>query len=221
MYGTGSHPAQLSSYAHACGLMPRNLFLKCGILRALRMGHVKRTLALVFGLAAVLLFAPIARADFPGGKSPYRDLAPLSHAPGVTPADGGDEHGDDGAHDGSHAGDGSASSDKHNDTDDDEACDAQDHDDDQGDDHDGQDAPAQAPAQAQGHDADDGDEGCPGDTGNQPGSNPGTNPGTGDQGPSTQSVPSGMSPWLWLLLIVIAGAATSTAYVLRRRMKAR
>src|SRR5436190_1763728 len=106
MYGTGSHPAQLSSYAHACGLMPRNLFLKCGILRALRMGHVKRTLALVFGLAAVLLFAPIARADFPGGKSPYRDLAPLSHAPGVTPADGGDEHGDDGAHDGSHAGDG-------------------------------------------------------------------------------------------------------------------
>src|SRR5207249_5627534 len=152
MYGTGSHPAQLSSYAHACGLMPRNLFLKCGILRALRMGHVKRTLALVFGLAAVLLFAPIARADFPGGKSPYRDLAPLSHAPGVTPADGGDEHGDDGAHDGSHAGDGSASSDKHNDTDDDEACDAQDHDD-QGDDHDGQDAPAQAPAQAQGHDA--------------------------------------------------------------------
>src|SRR5213078_1105147 len=197
MYGTGSHPAQLSSYAHACGLMPRNLFLKCGILRALRMGHVKRTLALVFGLAAVLLFAPIARADFPGGKSPYRDLAPLSHAPGVTPADGGDEHGDDGAHDGSHAGDGSASSDKHNDTDDDEACDAQD------------------------HDADDGDEGCPGDTGNQPGSNPGTNPGTGDQGPSTQSVPSGMSPWVWLLLIVIAGAATSTAYVLRRRMKAR
>src|SRR5207249_1103149 len=82
MYGTGSHPAQLSSYAHACGLMPRNLFLKCGILRALRMGHVKRTLALVFGLAAVLLFAPIARADFPGGKSPYRDLAPLSRAPG-------------------------------------------------------------------------------------------------------------------------------------------
>src|SRR5213592_1059554 len=186
MYGTGTHPAQLSSYAHACGLMPRNLFLKCDILRALRMGHVKRTLALVFGLAAVLLFAPIARADFPGGKSPYRDLAPLSHAPGVTPADGGHEH-----------------------------------DDDQGDDHDGQDAPAQAPAQAQGHDADDGDEGCPGDTGNQPGSNPGTNPGTGDQGPSTQSVPSGMSPWLWLLLIVIAGAATSTAYVLRRRMKAR
>src|SRR5207249_1103150 len=46
-------------------------------------------------------------------------------------------------------------------------------------------------------------------------------PGTGDQGPSTQSVPSGMSPWVWLLLIVIAGAATSTAYVLRRRMKAR
>src|SRR5216110_3072691 len=205
MYGTGSHPAQLSSYAHACGLMPRNLFLKCGILRALRMGHVKRTLALVFGLAAVLLFAPIARAD----------------SPGVTPADGGDEHGDDGDHDGSHASDGSASSDKHNGTDDDEACDAQDHDDDQGDDHDGQDAPAQAPAQAQGHDADDGDEGCPGDTGNQPGSNPGTNPGTGDQGPSTQSVPSGMSPWVWLLLIVIAGAATSTAYVLRRRMKAR
>src|SRR5437773_5642705 len=90
MYGTGSHTAQLSSYAHACGLMPRNLFLKCGILRASRMGHVKRTLALVFGLAAVLLFAPIARADFPGGKSPYRDLAPLRHAPGVAPAAGGD-----------------------------------------------------------------------------------------------------------------------------------
>src|SRR5438552_1419642 len=197
MYGTGSHPAQLSSYAHACGLMPRNLFLKCGILRALRMGHVKRTLALVFGLAAVLLFAPIARADFPGGKSPYRDLAPLSHAPGVTPADGGDEHGDDGAHDGSHAGDGSASSDKHNDTDDDEACDAQDHDDDQGDDHDGQDALAQAPANAQGHDPDDGDEGCPGDTGNQPRSNPGTNPRTGDQAPSNQSVPPGMSTPVW------------------------
>src|SRR5256884_3669717 len=107
MYGTGSHPAQLSSYAHACGLMPRNLFLKCGILRASRMGHVKRTLALVFGLAAVLLFAPIARADFPGGKSPYRDLAPLSHAPGVAPADGGGEQGD--AHDGSHANHGSGS----------------------------------------------------------------------------------------------------------------
>ncbi len=200
MYGTGSHPAQLSSYAHACGLMPRNLFLKCGILRASRMGHVKRTLALVFGLAAVLLFAPIARADFPGGKSPYRDLAPLSHAPGV------------------HANHGSGSSDKHNGTDDDETCDAQDHDDDQGEDHDGQDAPAQAPAQAHGQDADDG---CPGDTGN--GSNPGTNPGTnpGDQGPSTQSVSSGASAWLWLLLIVIAGAAASTAYVLRRRMKAR
>src|SRR5947199_352283 len=105
MYGTGSHPAQLSSYAHACGLMPRNLFLKCGILRASRMGHVKRTLALVFGLAAVLLFALIARADFPGGKSPYRDLAPLSHAPGVAPADGGDEQGD--ANDGSHANHGS------------------------------------------------------------------------------------------------------------------
>src|SRR5213080_3161031 len=196
MYGTGSHPAQLSSYAHACGLMPRNLFLKCGILRALRMGHVKRTLALVFGLAAVLLFAPIARADFPGGKSPYRDLAPLSHAPGVAPADGGDEQGD--ANDGSHANHGSGSSDKHNGTDDDETCDAQDHDD-------GQDA----------------DDGCPGDTGN--GSNPGTNPGTnpGDQGPSTQSVSSGASAWLWLLLIVIAGAAASTAYVLRRRMKAR
>ena len=216
MYGTGSHPAQLSSYAHACGLMPRNLFLKCGILRASRMGHVKRTLALVFGLAAVLLFAPIARADFPGGKSPYRDLAPLSHAPGVAPADGGDEQGD--ANDGSHANHGSGSSDKHNGTDDDETCDAQDHDDDQGEDHDGQDAPAQAPAQAHGHDADDG---CPGDTGN--GSNPGTNPGTnpGDQGPSTQSVSSGASAWLWLLLIVIAGAAASTAYVLRRRMKAR
>src|SRR2546430_17372001 len=108
MYGTGSHTAQLSSYAHACGLMPRNLFLKCGILRASRMGHVKRTLALVFGLAAVLLFAPIARADFPGGKSPYRDLAPLSHAPGVAPADGGDEQGD--ANDGSHAHHGSGSS---------------------------------------------------------------------------------------------------------------
>src|SRR5437773_6653156 len=121
MYGTGSHPAQLSSYAHACGLMPRNLFLKCGILRASRMGHVKRTLALVFGLAAVLLFAPIARADFPGGKSPYRDLAPLSHAPGVTPTDGGDEQGD--ANDGSHANHGSGSSDKHNGTDDDETCD--------------------------------------------------------------------------------------------------
>src|SRR5438046_9879619 len=119
MYGTGSHPAQLSSYAHACGLMPRNLFLKCGILRALRMGHVKRTLALVFGLAAVLLFAPIARADFPGGKTPYRDLAPLSHAPGVTRADGGEEHGDDGDHDGSHASAGSASSDQHKHTDDD------------------------------------------------------------------------------------------------------
>src|SRR5947207_13477888 len=103
MYGTGSHPAQLSSYAHACGLMPRNLFLKCGILRASRMGHVKRTLALVFGLAAGLLFAPIARADFAGGKSPYRDLAPSTHAPGVTPADGGDEPGADGGHARPHA----------------------------------------------------------------------------------------------------------------------
>src|SRR5206468_12829416 len=45
MYGTGSHTAQLSSYAHAWGLMPRNLFLNCGILRASRTGPVKRTLA--------------------------------------------------------------------------------------------------------------------------------------------------------------------------------
>src|SRR5437763_5203045 len=99
-YATCSHPAQLSSYAHACGLMPRNLFLKCGILRALRMGHVKRTLALVFGRAAVLLFAPIARADFPGGKSPYQALARRGNAPGVTPAAGGEEHGAEGANDG-------------------------------------------------------------------------------------------------------------------------
>src|SRR5206468_2640074 len=129
MYGTGSHTAQLSSYAHACGLMPRNLFLKCGILRALRMGHVKRTLALVFGLAAVLLFAPIARADFPGGKSPYRDLAPLSHAPGVAPADGGDERGD--ANEGSHAKHGSGSSWQQHSTDDAETCEGQEHVDDQ------------------------------------------------------------------------------------------
>src|SRR5438552_18121485 len=63
------------------------------------MGHVKRTLALILGLAAVLLFAPVARADFHGGKSPYRDAAPLGHASGMQPADG--EHdGDGGDHDG-------------------------------------------------------------------------------------------------------------------------
>ena len=51
-------------------------------------GTLKRTLALVLGLAAVLLFAPVARADFHGGKSPYRDAAPLGHASGMQPADG-------------------------------------------------------------------------------------------------------------------------------------
>src|SRR5439155_1560837 len=43
-------------------------------------GTLKRTLALVLGLAAVLLFAPVARADFHGGKSPYRDAASLGPA---------------------------------------------------------------------------------------------------------------------------------------------
>src|SRR5437016_10965273 len=62
-------------------------------------GTLKRTLALVLGLAAVLLFAPVARADFHGGKSPYRDAAPLGHASGMQPADG--EHDGDGDdHDG-------------------------------------------------------------------------------------------------------------------------
>src|SRR5437016_13161749 len=55
-------------------------------------GTLKRTLALVLGLAAVLLFAPVARAVFHGGKSRYRDAAPLDQPSGMQP--------DDDAHDG-------------------------------------------------------------------------------------------------------------------------
>ncbi len=161
-------------------------------------GTLKRTLALVLGLAAVLLFAPVARADFHGGKSPYRDAAPLGHASGMQPADGehdgdGDDHDGDAndqgdSHD--HSGDSGSHGEHDNDTDD--------------------------------HDSDDqgtGDEtpGSGSDNGNQPGTNPGT-----PSGPSTQSVGSNPGVWLWVLLVVIAGAAVSTAYVLRRRkMRAR
>src|SRR2546430_384864 len=90
------------------------------------MGHVKRTLALILGLAAVLLFAPVARADFHGGKSPYRDAAPLGHASGIAPADGehdgdGDDHDGDAndqgdSHD--HSGDSGSHGEHDNETDD-------------------------------------------------------------------------------------------------------
>ena len=57
---------------------------------------MKATLALVLGLAAVLLFAPAARADVHAAKSPYGShvVAALGHAFGLTPAngDGGDDH---------------------------------------------------------------------------------------------------------------------------------
>jgi len=130
---------------------------------------VKRTLALILGLAAVLLFAPVARADFHGGKSPYRDAAALlGPNSDIKPADGdhdgGDDHDGD-ANDGSHHDDGSGASDGQDDHDDNE---------------------------------------------------------TSCEGPTTQSVPSNASLWLWVLLVVIAGAAVSTVYVLRRRrMRAR
>ena len=159
---------------------------------------MKRTLALVLGLAAVLLFAPVARADFHGGKSPYRDVASLGHASGMQPADG--EHDGDGD---DHDGDANDPGDSHDDSGDSGS---------QGE-HD---------SETDDHDSDDqgtGDEnpGSGSDNGNQPGTNPGT-----PSGPSTQSVGSNSGVWLWVLLVVIAGAAVSTAYLLRRRkMRAR
>ena len=156
---------------------------------------MKRTLALILGLAAVLLFAPVARADFHGGKSPYRDAAALlgPHSD-IKPADGEHDQGDGDDHDGDasdqgdshdHSGDSGSHGEHDNESDDSDS-------DDQG--------------------TGDNNPGSGSDNGNQPGTNPGT-----PAGPSTQSVPSNSGVWLWVLLVVIAGAAVTTAYVLRRR----
>ncbi len=220
LYGTGSRSAQLLVHVQGCSLSLRNIFPGCDILRPPRMGHVKRTLALVLGLAAVLLFAPVARADFHGGKSPYRDLAgPLGHASDIKPADGEHDHDDGDDHDGDDH-DGDANDGSHHDEDGNDSSDdheaADDHDDDQANDHD--DGDQNETADDDGSTAGGNNPGSGTDDGTQPGTNPVTPPA----GPSTQSVPSNPTVWLWLLLVVIAGAAVTTAYVLRRRrMRAR
>src|SRR6267143_3894262 len=227
-YGIGSHSAQLSVRVCQWPLNRRNVFATSGILRRPRMGPVKRTLALVLGLAAVLLFAPVARADSHDGKSPYRDVAGLlGHASGMQPADGEQGQGDGDHHDGeandeSHHADGQDASDGHGDS--------HEHDgNDSSDDHDGDSSGSDGEHDG---DSDDGssdsgsdDNGTAGGdnpgSGNGNGNQPGTNPGT-PTGPTTQSVPANSGLWLWVLLVVIAGAAVTTAYVLRRRrMRAR
>lgn len=56
-------------------------------------GNLKRVLALILALAALLVFAPVARADIEGGAHPYWDIvSPAADGVVVTPAD---DDGDD------------------------------------------------------------------------------------------------------------------------------
>src|SRR5713226_2021020 len=94
-YEKGIHTADLESSVKECTIKRRNVFPAWDILRTPRMGPMKATLALVLGLAAVLLFAPAARADVHAAKSPYRDhVAALGHDFGglKNADDGGDDH---------------------------------------------------------------------------------------------------------------------------------
>src|SRR5216684_1207154 len=214
-YEKGIHTADLEFSVKECTIKRRNVFPGWDILRTPRMGPMKATLALVLGLAAVLLFAPAARADLHAAKSPYRDhVAALGHDFGglKNADDGGDDH--EGSDD-NHEHEGSEGSGQHGD----------------GHDHGGDDSASDGDHEDDGSDLDDhdSDDGGSDDGGTAPGggSTGGTNPGPGTPpgetpttptGPSTQATPGGIGLWLWiLLLIVIAGAGVSTAYVLRRR----
>jgi hypothetical protein len=153
-------------------------------------------LALVLALAALLLFAPVARADIEGGAHPYRDAVnPTPDGSDIVPLDdddegdddeGDDEGGDDDDEDDEDDDEGSESDD--DDEDDDEDDESSDDDDDSGDDDNGSD---------EGSDID--------------------NPGDTEQGPTTSAVPGAAGTWLGLLLVAIAAIGLGTAYVLRQR----
>ena len=162
-------------------------------------GTTKGTLALLVALAAVVLFAPIARADVYDATHPYRNAVnPTPDGTAIGTAD----------HDGDHNG-----NDSHD-------CDA--HDEDDNGTHDGE-AEDAAPMDVEalaahasddgGHDGDGCDDGDSSDTGSPPGDT--TSP---PQNPSTSGLLGGSGYWLWVLLVAIVAIAAGTGVVLRRRM---
>jgi hypothetical protein len=173
---------------------------------------MRRTLALVLALAAVLLFAPIARADIDGGIDPYRDfVGPQPDRLTFGTAD--DDMDEDDEIEAEQAGNGEETV---------EMCHVPPGDSDAAhtivigapaveyhmDHHD--DAYGSCEGQA-----DDG--GSPDDGGNDnPGTDDGTNPEQ-PQGPGASAVAAFPTYWLWLLLLAIVGGAVATALVLRRR----
>jgi hypothetical protein len=86
---------------------PRETYIPESRSSGLEDGILKGALAFAFGLAAVLLIAPIARADFRGGMNPYRHpIGLLATHDDVKPAadenddhEGHDEEGNDTPHD--------------------------------------------------------------------------------------------------------------------------
>jgi hypothetical protein len=192
-----SIPSNWARGPHLClsSLRCDETYLLSSLSWAAEDGTLKGTLALILALAALVLFAPIARADTYGATHPYRDAVnPTPDGTAIGTAD------DDGDHD--------------------DECGAPDDGDDGGDQHQGDTDVVVMGDQGSPDDGD--DDQCDGGsngTGTPPpgGSEPPGSTPPPDQGPTTSATPGGSGYWLWVFFVALAAIAAGTAVALRRR----